>query len=291
MNKLEVTQMHMLDNGGMSYVVTLRDNGFIIIDGGTGFDKYEAQSKTLWDFLASRSKGKPVIHGWFFTHYHYDHVSLAAEFLVRKKNDIDLKGFYINPYGNVGNAGDADMNEKLNAAISEHPEASVHYLKTGETLLFPCCRVDIMLSESDLSPFGRINQNYVSAAFKFTFESGRSFTVLGDCDTGKLARLIDKDDPVYRDDLFLKTDVLQVAHHGLPLGDDSQLRSGAEVMKRLSPEICLFPQHKERFETDERFFEEKWYDNYYLIHSGAKCFHHSKRVSVNMDDLSVDVEE
>jgi hypothetical protein len=176
-------------------------------------------------------------------------------------------------------------------AISAYPEATVHVLKTGEKIAFPNCVVDVLLSEADLSPKGRIDQNFISAAFNVRFDTGRTFTVLGDCDEGKLQRLIDPADELFRCDEDLKCDVLQCAHHGLPMGSEEAIANSPAFYKKLSPSICLFPVHAERMATDERFSEPKWAGNYYLMHSGAQIFNHSHTVTVNMEDLSVVVED
>ena len=76
-NPLTVAQLELTDGtGGMSYVVTLKDEGFIIIDGGMGNNYYSKHSSTLFDYIFSRTpKGQnPVILGWFVTHFHNDHV-------------------------------------------------------------------------------------------------------------------------------------------------------------------------------------------------------------------------
>ena len=84
-NPLTVAQLELTDGtGGMSYVVTLKDEGFIIIDGGMGNNYYSKHSSTLFDYLFSRTPNgqKPVILGWFVTHFHNDHVENTSEFLI-----------------------------------------------------------------------------------------------------------------------------------------------------------------------------------------------------------------
>lgn len=291
MNTLSVTQIMLSDNGGMSYIITLDESNFIMIDGGVGFEMYKTHEETLCKFLYAHSTEKPKIHGWFFTHHHFDHVSFAAQFLINHTEDIEVEGFYINPYGNVGEEMDLNMKLLLDKAFAAYPKAKIHYLKTGENIKLPSVTADIWLSESDISPLGRANQNHISAALKFTFDNGRSFVVFGDCDAGKTSRLIDPEDALYRKPSELSCDILQVAHHGLPMGDDEQLSASAKLMKMMSPSICFFPQHKSRFESDERFIDERWHDNYFLLHSGAKCYHHSATVTVHLEDMSTTVEE
>lgn len=281
-NKFTVS---MLQTGGMALVLTLKDEGFIIIDGGDEKVDYDRHSALLMDYLKAHSVTEKItVLGWFFTHFHYDHVSLAARFLTENKDNLNVKGLYINSHGNVGDENDLLMKELLMSAIKNYPDAKVHYLKTREVLKFPLCEVDVFLAESDLSPFGRINQNYISAAFKVTFAGGKSLLVLGDCDTGRLLRLLDSNDELYRTDTELKSDIVQVAHHGLPLYHTNELFGNCEFMKKVKPSVALFPVGESRFKTDERFREEKWADNYYLLHSGALCLCSKDIVSVDMED-------
>lgn len=284
--------MRLARFGGMSNVITLRDKGFIIIDGGQALMHYKEHSEVLYDYLKARSNSdKPVILGWFFTHFHSDHIACAANFLIDHRDDIIVKGFYINDPGAVIQCRDLEMEELLQKAMEAHPEAIRHTLKTREKIEFPYCYVDILHTESDEPESEHSSLNTISAAFMVVFDNGRSFTVLGDCSLRSLTRFIDENDPLYRSKSELKSDVLQVPHHGRPLGTVEDSVKNAEYYKTVSPSVCFFPIHRESFEKDEFYTEEKWADNYYLLHSGAKCYHHSDTVTVDMDDLSIVIEE
>lgn len=290
--EISATLFKLQENGGMCLVVTLKDKGFLIVDGGVYNEHYVENDKRLMDFLKARSLSeKPEILGWFFTHFHHDHVHFAAKFLKNHTNDIDVKGFYVNAHGGVGDEYDFTMKELLFDAISDYPHALVHTLKTSEKIAFPYCTVDVLLTEADLSPKGRENQNFISAAFNVRFDNGRTFMVLGDCDESKLQRLIKPDDELFRSDEELKCDVLQCAHHGLPLGNHQMLLDSVAFYEKLRPAVCFFATGEERMATDERFKEPMWAGNYYLLNSGAKCYNHSHIVTVNMVDLSVVVRE
>ena len=280
---MEKITVSMLQTGGMALVITLCNKGFIIVDGGDEAVDYPRHSTVLMNFLRERTKTEKIpVLGWFFTHFHYDHTSLAARFLTENRDVLDVKGFFINPHGGVGDDNDLLMKNQLLAAIENYPGAEVHYLKTGEKLSFPLCTADVFLTSEDDSPFGRINQNFVSAAFKFTFKNGKSFFVTGDCDNGRLLRLTDPADPLYRPSEELKSDLLQMPHHGLPLYHDPNLEGKEEFVKRVAPSVALFPVGEARFKTDERFRESRWADNYYILHSGADYYYSEETVTVEM---------
>ena len=172
MNKLSTAQLYMVPwTGGMSYVITLRDDGFIIIDGGQGSRFYNDHARVLYNYLIKRSNGdKPHILGWFFTHFHLDHVACAGEFLQEHRNDIVVDAFYINPAGNDDSTRDFEMEELLQKGMDSHPCAKQYYLSTGDKFSFPHCKVDILLTASDLCSYGYTSPNHISAVFRVEFE-------------------------------------------------------------------------------------------------------------------------
>jgi hypothetical protein len=71
---------------GTSYVIKLKDNSFVIVDGGNYF---EEDVQRLYDFLQSNSAdGKIKIRTWFFSHPDSDHITLATEFIKKYSQQI-----------------------------------------------------------------------------------------------------------------------------------------------------------------------------------------------------------
>ena len=105
---------------GMSYIITLADGSFILIDGGPRqrdqhFTKAlvdgewvdaprdeEHDCDKLYRLLCERTPAgqKPVVAAWFITHGHSDHTDLAGDFLRKYKDkgvvygivDVDERG-------------------------------------------------------------------------------------------------------------------------------------------------------------------------------------------------------
>ncbi|MBO7217490.1 MAG: MBL fold metallo-hydrolase [Clostridia bacterium] len=293
MNSITVAQLEMVPGtGGMSYVITLRDEGFIIIDGGQGARFYDTHAKILYEYLIKRSNGKkPLILGWFFTHFHLDHVACAGEFLKEHTEDITVKAFYINHPGYDDKTRDFEMEELLNSGMDMHPHAEKYYLKTGEKINFPYCVVDVLLTSENLNNNGETGPNNISSVFKVNFDSGKSFLVTGDSDHDRLLQLFDKNSQVYRPLEELKCDIYQVPHHGRSLATELDAINLKECYEQIMPKMVFFPIHKESYETCEFYLDKKWAENYYLIYeSGAKCFHHTQTVTVDIADLSVEIE-
>ena len=195
-NILSVAQLQLTDGtGGMSYVVTLKDEGFIIIDGGIGNKYYSKHSATLFDYIFSRTpKGqKPVILGWFATHFHNDHVENTAEFLIEYADKLDVRGFYINSAGkNNYDDRQTAMEELVSEAMNCYPDVEPHYLKRGEKIEFPHCTVDVLMTSANLGSDKATDPNSVSAIFKMNFDTGKSFLVTGDTTLKRVIALFDE---------------------------------------------------------------------------------------------------
>lgn len=288
-NGLTVAQLQLTDGtGGMSYVITLKNEGFIIIDGGMGNNYYSKHSGTLFNYLFKRTtKGEnPKILGWFFTHFHNDHVENAAQFLKEYADKVDVSTFYINPAGDDDSTRELDMEALVREGMDANPEADKHYLKTGEKIEFPHCTVDMLLTSANLNSNGDTGPNNLSAVFKMNFDNGKSFLVTGDTDHDRLLQLFNKSSDVYRPIEDLKCDIYQLPHHGRSLATSSDAMRLKTRYEQLTPSVVFVPVAKKNFETDEFYIDKKWPENYYLINSGAQVFHHSETITIDLEDLS-----
>jgi beta-lactamase superfamily II metal-dependent hydrolase len=76
--------------------------------------------------------------------------------------------------------------------------------------------------------------NGTSAAWRVTFDDGTAFLVLGDCDNYACREIA----AMYGD--YVKSDILQVTHHGLMGGDKT-------LYQFIDPQICFWATPEERF--------------------------------------------
>lgn len=242
------TQMR-LRGGGMSYVTRLSDGRFIIVDGGA----YNAEDcLQLYEFLEVNSLQKiPTVALWIFTHSHFDHIGLATQFIASNKDKVNVQAFaYQFP--------DCD---KINVAMesveimkkdillleeriqSSYPNASVYTLHTGQSYYYSGVEIEILWTVDDTYPSNYTSFNDLSIALRMKFRSGKSILLLGDCMHEACRRLAH----TYGD--YLKSDILQVAHHGLIGGD-------RELYELIDSEICLWATPEKRFlgiEQGERY--------------------------------------
>lgn len=233
-----VTQMQLAS--GMSYVTQLPDGSFLVMDGGN----YKAEDvQRLYEFLANHTPegNKPVIAAWMFTHPHRDHISLAAGFIREHVAHVDIKAFayqFQDPDWMSTSLESEDEKQgvaRLENAIAEcYPEAVIYTLHTGQKYYFKGLEIEILCTGDDIYPAVPLTYNDVSAAWRMTFDKGRTVMILGDCMQRECRQLAH----TYGD--YLKSDILQVTHHGLIGGDKG-------LYQLIDPEICFWPTRENRF--------------------------------------------
>ena len=294
MENVKTTLAQIELKAGMAYVIQLDDGRFILIDGGEHFD---ADGARLYRYLCEKAQGeKPVIAAWFFTHGHRDHVKLAAYFMEEYKASVEIQTIAYNipldvnytGFDSTSGRGDAAAEELWYKSIENFPSAKRHVLKRGDVFTFANAKVEIFTTAFEKYPDPPTSRNHTSAALKITFENGKSFLVLGDCEGDRLVKLLDPTMPIYRTDEELKSDILQVPHHGLHVARADDYEIIVQLYRKISPKICLWPQKAERFYNDPWCQSEQYPYNRFLLDSVKdKNFHNTQTVVIDMDDLHV----
>lgn len=225
---------------GMCYVVNLSDGSFIIVDGGEGGAE---DCLRLYDFLKENSPHeKPTVALWVFTHSHSDHIGLAMQFIVDYKEKVNVEAFaYQFPDCNKIDVSMESVEEmKKDIEVLEqniqngYPTATIYTLHTGHSYYFSGVEIEILWTVDDTYPANYTSFNDLSCALRMKFANGRSVLLLGDCMHEACRRMAH----TYGD--YLKSDILQVTHHGLIGGDK-------ELYELINPEICFWPINEERF--------------------------------------------
>ena len=209
------TTLHMLETyrPGSSFVIQLKNQHFIICDGG-----YLEELPYLISYLESLvPKGvKPVVEAWMITHPHHDHVELFKSF----ENDesyadrICVEGIYLDVYSD-------EMQEYVSAGpLIDAVETAAKILRTkiyrphaGQRYYFSDITVDIMQTMVQVPRekwFGwKKNMNEMSTWFMFTIE-GQKFLNAGDADLGSMKEIMETYDKEY-----LEMELMSVHHHGV----------------------------------------------------------------------------
>lgn len=233
----KVTQLGV---AGMSYVIQLCDGSFLCVDGGS---ESEYAEQELYELLKSNTReGKPKIAMWIFTHAHLDHIQLATDFLARYKDKIEVQAFAYQfaDHNKVPLLTEDSKNaqkdiERLEKMIKNgYANAELYTLHTGQSYFFKGAEMEILWSLDNTYPLPYLSLNETSIAFRLKFTNGITFLLLGDCMNEACRQL----SHTYGD--YLKSDILQVAHHGL-IGGDKKLYQDVD------PKICFWPVAEERF--------------------------------------------
>lgn len=235
---------------GMSYVIQLVDGTFIIMDGGA-FNSEDVEY--LYNFLTEKTPEDQqiTIAAWMFSHPHYDHIELATNFIQKYASDVLIQAFlYQFPeFDRLGKLYEGEERvkedvERLEDSIaSYYPDAAVYTLHTGQRYFFNGAKIEILFTGEDIYPYKPISYNDFSAAWRVIFENGTTFLVLGDCSSFSCRQMANR----YGD--YMKSDILQLAHHGL-------LGGNQELYQFVDPQICFWATPEERFlgkYTKEKF--------------------------------------
>lgn len=230
---------------GLSIVCQLKDGSYVIVDGGPNDENDE---KALLEFLKSNNpkEGKPQVT-WMFTHAHHDHMGLAVSFLSKYYNEIDVKMFYYNfpdfdtlsiPSEYPSRIEDSkELIAEFDEIIKSHYSNSQKYIfHTGDKLQLPGCEIEILLTHEGFWPNEISWINHTSSSWIMNFE-GKTMMVLGDTEATLCQWLAAS----YKEKL--KSDILQVTHHGLNGGD-------TKMYSYVDPSICLWPIDQTRFESE-----------------------------------------
>ncbi len=225
------------DCNGMGYVIQLPDQSFIVIDGGR---RNEQDVEKLYNTLKSKSKN-PIISLWLFTHADCDHIEVATDFIIKYAKEVEIKGFAYNfPSFDklqvvVDTARDIQNINALEKAIqNNYPNSCVYTLRTGQSYYYKGVEIEILWTADDTYPNVYVSCNDLTAMFRFKFDGGKTFIVLGD----PVHQYSKQVAFIYGN--YLKSDIMQVAHHGL-IGGDKLL------YQYIDADICLWPVKKERF--------------------------------------------
>lgn len=252
-----VTQMQ-LDGVGMLYVVQLVDGSFIVIDGGT--NTYDSDKERLYNYLCEKTTDTiPVIACWMLTHPDPDHIGMAERFIKNYAGLVQIKAFAYNfadeSFTTNGTQDDAAILESIVRLESNmetyYPHALRYNIHAGQSYYYKGVEIEILQTEEELFPNVGATWNDTSATWRMKFHTGQTALFLGD----SMAVLCQQLEETYGD--YMKSDMLQLAHHGLIGGD-------LELYKYINPNICFWSTTEERFNGTY-----SGYDHQYCLGEGG----------------------
>lgn len=200
---------------GMMYMIKLKDNSLFLIDSGherqSSNEAMEAQLEFMRKITNTSANEKIKIRGWFFTHPHGDHVFGGHKFVEMYHDNIEIESVMFNfpGYGVVGgyDGGTFKLKDTINKYFPNVKHTSLH---TGQTFSMQGVRFDTLCTHEDwVGSDGKTtlggDMNTASTVLKITID-GKSLMLLGDITRS------DELEKMY--DTTLKSDMVQIAHHG-----------------------------------------------------------------------------
>ena len=225
-------------NFGNSFIITLEDGSFLVYDGGNLAGNTDA--KELYDLLVKLNKreGKPVIAAWVLTHQHNDHKRNFNQMTKQYGSQIILeKVIYnvpsISEFYNSGNTDFFYQNGHIDD-ICKRMGAKKYQLHTGQKMTIRNLVLEVIFTQEDIYPVSPYPFNNSSMVTRFEI-GGQRVTILGDAQA-TAAKIMAQ---MYGE--TLKSDIVQVAHHG---GNGCT----TELYELLAPRILIWPTDQANFE-------------------------------------------
>lgn len=240
----QVTQVH-LEDFGSSHTIRLSDGRFIVIDGGWNF---RPDAEELMRVLKEGSPfEKPVIAAWIMTHAHMDHYRCFNTFCELFNGEFVVEKYMLNfpdpedvPEGfkkgnpHIKDEYDYDNTSEcfhMNIMFDNFEKLGAEYfvLHTGQVYDIGDSKIE-MLACLDDTVNEMENTNSRSIIFKMWL-GGQTIMWTGDANFSD-ARLPEK----YTN--YLKSDILQVPHHGFGCGSFEAQIAGYDY---INPSVCILP--------------------------------------------------
>ena len=264
--KITETTFTMLDldyeagNFGNAFIITLEDGSFIVHDGGgtSGQDKSELYN-TL-KRLNKRKDGKIVIAAWIISHEHWDHfenffnvcnsysTSVVVEEVLYNVARTSINYNSNNPGSYVRNGNGSLKGLKILTGCN------LTKLHTGQKIQIRNLTIECVYTQEDLYPTILHTFNDSCMVTRFSID-GQRFTILGDIED-------DASDVIVKmyDAATLKTDILQVAHHGWG--------ATTKLYNMLKPTVLIWPTDQASFTSQTAGTNTGYY--YVIDHALSK---------------------
>lgn len=206
------SQEHIDDGNGESYIITLEDGRFVVIDGGyvVGGD-----ANALYNYMKKNNRRKDgiVIAAWFFTHSHNDHYGAFQTFAATYAKSVTVESFVYNTGDSTRytkGAHDAFLECRFVPEYRDEyfPDAAIIKPHTGQTLTFANTDFEILYTQENYAPSLIPYENDASMVFRIHL-NGKTFLIMGDCEA-TASDLICNMYPA----AALHSDVMQLNHHG-----------------------------------------------------------------------------
>lgn len=251
---------------GMCYIFTLEDGSFIVFDGGDdggpllGVDyPYSNDHIRLYDILTSLNKRedkKIVIAAWIITHQHGDHFTNFVRFAENygKREDVVVEKCITNfasraAFYNTHDPYASSMNALYYVSGQLHTPFTLVEVHTGQNVWVRNVMVEVLYTQEDMYPDPLMVFNNSSVVTRLhvnktngngAIQSTQTVMMLGDIHYEGALRMQEMYGEDAKSSAFLKSDVVQVSHHGC---------NGAtfELYRVIAPSVVFFPASQAQY--------------------------------------------
>ena len=241
---------------GMCFVYRLCDGSFIIVDSGFNDSACaDAIYKTLSELAPDPDN--IVIASWFITHPHADHVGGFYAFAAAYADKVTLEQIVYNyPTELSFQLCDTSTSHitKLPASASKFEGVKLIEAHPGQVYYLRDVVIEMLHTWDLYSSRAIAYMNYSSLVFTFSFDDADSTKMIQLADCGPVAT---KTLLKMYDDETLKSDIIQVAHHGYD-------GASAELNSTIDADIVLWPSGRSAYgshklDTANMVFQEAEY--------------------------------
>lgn len=228
-------------NNGSFFIIKQADNSVILIDGGAQRQVTDAAVEGLWSFMHTiTGKGTDeaiTVACWIHTHPHEDHYALVWGLLERYHAKIDLQRVMFN-FPNPSEVG-IGIYEFRGGVADYYPNVLFAKCHSGQSIQLGSIVLDVLTTHEDMvsavTGVTRMTEgNSMSTVIRFTMPDGTRFLNLGDFTREQQFVLIDGKDANQiavegiLDSAELRSDIVEVAHHGYNMITNTYQATGAE---------------------------------------------------------------
>ena len=211
----------------MAYIIHTNDNKIIVLDGGeANTDQYNDTREDFLGLLRTITGEQiPTVDAWFITHCHRDHIGVFNELLKGNNPQCKVKNVYYNfPSRDwMIQQNVLDTYENFMEALKNCDNTVV--VQLGDIIPVGNVSMEVMLVPDPSITANGVNES--SVVFRATIGK-QTVLFLGDLGTASGNRL-------YREHRNkLKSDVVQMAHHGSYGVTDV-------IYRYINPKVCLWP--------------------------------------------------
>ena len=252
---------------GMCLLLQCPDHSFFVVDSGHYFQFND--NDRLHKFMRERTPAgqKIVINGWLITHSHTDHVAKLMDFLRYNCDDVVIEGFYWNLIDDDYDLPCWDREERafntiLRQMLNRLTDIPKYKLQAGQRFYIRNLCFDVLCTHEDVYP-QKIEDFNDSSVVVSVEVDGCRILIPGDASAKESAVL----EARYGE--ALKSDIVQIAHHG-------HHGLSENAYRLIDADLCVFPI------TEIKFWEEHpriaanrtaiaLANEYYISSNGTVC--------------------